>query len=879
MNYIISQSGRRWQGVRILALEEFPSGQASSVSLTEGVIRICSASRLQCELAALKQKDSDRLYLLLILRWSGVSRKELEQRIEQDSNILQRQFTASGITASFTENNAKGKELYLPLLQQFVGKDDCARQRSSLAFFPSETEAAINSPYLPGSWSIIKLDWHEIGSILSCYDSFMVSLQLIPTSLFPSEIKAIGNVFQFFNKQDTARNAPAIIRYKELLEMRKQSAYLVNIWISGNPDLAHEIRLYMQKTGLNALPLPVLLFSESAYLMSGIRILTNYMNRKGHRAEFSDSMLPPAFQRFTRLIKEDELGKCLGLSVQWDKIKGLNTHMPERPPVLIPEKMQADYDSVLIGQQAKTGRDVFLPVEDIAKHGFITGKPGSGKTTFALGFLYRLYRRKQPIPFLVIEPAKKEYRTLIKCIPELKVYTPGAAGVSPMQMNLFLPPPGVTLEEYLPCLDQIFDMSFSMTSLLKDIFIKVIRNCYSLYGWRDDSTRDSEGIQFFGLHEFIREFRRYIRDNVYDPESRNNVENSGILRLQKLLEQNYILFDTVQAPDYLQMLSEPTIIELDAISDSSQRSLVMAIIIVNLMALIRKREDFSGNIRNLILIDEAHVLLNPSGARQEAEATDPGSAALKMLQDMTLILRAYGTALIFSDQSPVKLTKEILGNVNMKMMFRLDDPEDRRILGQTALLDQRMLEEIVTLNPGQGFFSCSKVSTPLLLQTPDTEKELNLKKNLADSAVKERMQCDIPAPYAQCMHCRQCGGICDIEIRKEGRQLAQTVIRLSKRVRELLPADPSKAQETQASLPVYLKQEFPEEAQTIGKPRLPWTEQLAACTEIHMIRGLLIHGSCELNEEELTGKVPVNKSIPGENKRKIPSFSLMQYRS
>lgn len=879
MNFIIRQTGRKWQGIRILALEEFPSGQSCPVSLTEGIIRICSASRLQCELAALKKKDSDQLYLMLILRWYGISRKDLEQRIEQDSNILQRQFTVSGITVSFAENTDKGKALYLPLLQQFTGKGDGSKQHSSQAFFPSEPETGAGHPYLPGSWSEAELNWHEIGNILSCYDSFLLSLQLTPTSLSPSETKAIENTFQLLNRQDTGRNTAAIARYKKLLEMRKQPAYLVNFWTSGSPEMAREIRLYLRKKGFSSIPLPALLFSESGYPMSGNEILTNYLNQKGHHSECTDSVLPPSFQRFSRLIPEDELCKHPGFSVQWDELKGLRTRKPERTPVLIPEKMQANRNSILIGRQDKTGRDVFLPIEDITRHGFITGKPGSGKTTFALGFLYRLYTRKPPIPFLVIEPAKKEYRTLMKCISKLKVYTPGAANISPMQMNLFLPPPSVTLEEYLPCVDQIFDMSFSMTSLLKDIFTKVIRNCYSLYGWRDDSTRDSEGIQVFGLHEFIREFRRYIRENVYDPESRNNVENSGVLRLQKLLEQNHIMFDTVQSPDYLQMLSEPTVIELDAISDASLRSLVMAIIIVNLMALIRKREDFSGDIRNLILIDEAHVLLNPADARQDTDSTSPGSAALKMLQDMTLILRAYGTALIFSDQSPARLTKEILGNVNMKMMFRLDDPEDRMILGQTALMDQGMLDEIVTLNPGQGFLSCSNTGVPLLLQTPNTEKDLGLKKNMTDKSVKDRMKSEMPAPYTQCARCRLCGGVCNTEIRKEARYLAQTVIRLSKRITELLPADPSKARETQAALPAYLKQEFPEEAQTIGKPRLPWTEQLAACAEIHMIRGLLIHGSCELSEAELTGEIQVDRSMPNEDKRKQASLSLLQYRN
>ncbi len=873
MEYIIRQTDNIYQGIRLLALEDFPSCLINNAFLQEGILRVCSASCMQCELMAIREKDSDILYLFLLLQWSGVSRKELVQRMEQDSCILQKQLVNAGIASSFVEGTDEGVKLFCSLLDCFIRADEGAGQVLSQAFFPHEPEIGQNSLYYPGSWGRFVLNWNEIGTILSNYDAFLFSLRIIPTSFYPAETQIIVKMIRRINDQKTEGIIAKDTRYHDLLQMKDQSVYLVNLWISGEPRLAREIRLYLREKGLSSVIIPPLFFNGTGYVFSGSLKLTNYLNRIGHRKGFSDNRIPSAFQRLTRIVSKDEQNVSFALPDRWNGIKGLRIHELGSQPVLLPKEMRTGNNSVFIGRQEKTGQDVYLPVGDITRHGCIVGKPGSGKTTFALGLLSRLYGQEQSIPFLVIEPAKKEYRTLMECIPNLQVYTPGAADIAPIQMNLFLPPPGVTLEEYLPCVDQIFDMTFSMTSLLKDIFTKVIRTCYTLYGWRDDSTRESKEVRFFGLHEFIREFRRYVRENIYDQESRNNVENSGVMRLQKLLEQNYLMFDTVWSPDYQKMLSVPTVIELDAISDATQRSLVMAVIIVNLMALIRKRTDFSGNIQNLILIDEAHLILDPEDHQKDADAALPGRAALKMLQNMTLILRAYGTALLFGDQSPSRLTKEILGNVNMKMMFRLDDPEDRAILGQSALLDQEMQKEMVLLNPGQGFLSCSRTNVPILLQTPDVEKEMNLKKNISDMRVKAQMKSDLPMPFAQCERCDFCKGRCRVEIRKEARQLAQRVIRLSKQIREILLADPGKSREMRVALQQYFQNDLMEEIQTIGKPRLPWTNQLAACTKIHMIRELLIQGNGEMNEEDF---METKMNDIGRNKKKSV---LSQYRN
>lgn len=95
----------------------------------------------------------------------------------------------------------------------------------------------------------------------------------------------------------------------------------------------------------------------------------------------------------------------------------------------------------------------------------IVGTPGSGKTTFTVGLLDRLWKEHN-IPFLIIEPAKNEYRALIQSIPDIQVFTPGKNFISPFIFNPFVPPKNVILESYKSTLKTAFAAGVAMSSPL-----------------------------------------------------------------------------------------------------------------------------------------------------------------------------------------------------------------------------------------------------------------------------------------------------------------------------------------------------------------------------------------------------------------------------
>ena len=89
----------------------------------------------------------------------------------------------------------------------------------------------------------------------------------------------------------------------------------------------------------------------------------------------------------------------------------------------------------------------------MTKHTFIAGVTGSGKTTTCHKLL-----REACIPFLVIEPAKTEYRTLIqsKYFGNCVVFTIGDETTAPFRFNPFELVSGENISSHIDMLKAAF---------------------------------------------------------------------------------------------------------------------------------------------------------------------------------------------------------------------------------------------------------------------------------------------------------------------------------------------------------------------------------------------------------------------------------------
>ena len=119
----------------------------------------------------------------------------------------------------------------------------------------------------------------------------------------------------------------------------------------------------------------------------------------------------------------------------------------------------------------------------------MAGITGSGKTNTLFHLLRELWRHK--VPFLVLEPAKTEYRALL-ADPDLRstlqVFTVGDELVAPFRLNPFEIEPGVAVATHIDLLKSVFNASFGMWSPLPQILERCLHAIYTDFGW--DAVRD-----------------------------------------------------------------------------------------------------------------------------------------------------------------------------------------------------------------------------------------------------------------------------------------------------------------------------------------------------------------------------------------------------
>lgn len=411
-------------------------------------------------------------------------------------------------------------------------------------------------------------------------------------------------------------------------------------------------------------------------------------------------------------------------------------------------------------------------LKDLAKHMLVVGTPGSGKTTFSVSLLDRLWKDHH-IPFLVIEPAKNEYRALVQSIPDLQVFTPGKNFISPFVFNPFVPPKNVKLETYKATLKTAFAAAVSMTTPLDKIFEESINNCYSDFRWLDTYTVDDQGGTF-NISDFIKCFQNTFDEIGYTGDAKN-IGRAGVVRLNSLVN----LFDNYFSIPIEDLLQKPTIIELAAIENSDQKALIISLLLLSILAYVNSNYVGEGGLKNVILLEEAHVLLDADSNSSQGDA-NPSAIAQGLVKRMLAEIRSYGVGLIISDQSPRKVSTDVVALTDMKVVFRLVEATDKQIIADSMNMDENQIKRLSRLKPGEAYLFFNRLEEPEEVVTPDYRLQNNISITLADDGIKElstywNTRQQQLRPYPQCSLVPYCKETCDYNRRILAKEIARRI--------------------------------------------------------------------------------------------------------
>lgn len=485
-----------------------------------------------------------------------------------------------------------------------------------------------------------------------------------------------------------------------------------------------------------------------------------------------------------------------------------------------------DNGDIMLGKLKSSGltHEIGLSLKDLTKHMLVVGTPGSGKTTFSVSLLDRLWKIHH-IPFLVIEPAKNEYRALVQSIPDLQVFTPSKNFISPFVINPFVPPKNVRLETYKSTLKTAFAAGVSMSTPLDKIFEETVNNCYSDFRWLDNYTIDDQG-NVFSIHDFIKCFQETFESIGYTGDARN-IGRAGIVRLNGLVH----LFDNYHSIPIEDLLTKPTVIELAAIENSDEKALIIALLLLSILSYVNSNYLGEGGLKNVILLEEAHVLLDADSNAGQGDA-NPSAIAQGLVKRMLAECRSYGVSLVIADQSPRKVTTDVVALTDIKMAFRLVEGTDKQILADSIGMNDLQIQRLAKLKPGEAFLFFNRLEEAEEIVTPDYRLDNNISISLSDDSIRKlssywKGREKLLRPYPECDQISCCKCECCYERRILAREIAR---RIFTHHCDAQTSDFQVVLGIFAQLITLIRAELNDE---------PYSAELKACVKVHLWRRLV----------------------------------------
>ncbi|MBQ9478676.1 MAG: ATP-binding protein, partial [Selenomonadaceae bacterium] len=332
---------------------------------------------------------------------------------------------------------------------------------------------------------------------------------------------------------------------------------------------------------------------------------------------------------------------------------------------------------------------------------------GSGKTTTC----HKLLREARR-PFLVIEPAKTEYREFINHFDDVVVFTVGDEMTAPLRLNPFELVEGENVSAHIDMLKATFVSSFPMEASMPQLIEEAICKIYEDTGWVFDDER-LRAEEFPTLDDFLRALETIVDTKGFSERLRDDYRGSLVSRFSNLTKGTKgALLNCQRSVNFDRLLDRNVVIEMENLKSAEDKALVMGFILTRLSAAIKHRHAADKSYRHITLIEEAHRLLS------KVEYGDSGSkrTAVETFTDMLAEIRKYGESLIVVDQIPNKLASEVLKNTNTKIIHRLFARDDKEAVGDTMLMDDRQKEYLSALEIGQAIVFSEGMSRPIHIQ-------------------------------------------------------------------------------------------------------------------------------------------------------------------
>lgn len=389
---------------------------------------------------------------------------------------------------------------------------------------------------------------------------------------------------------------------------------------------------------------------------------------------------------------------------------------------------------VLDGDQP-TGDWYAVARADLTKHGLVVGVTGSGKTNTVFSLLDKLWSEAR-IPFLVIEPAKTEYRDLLTAgLSDLQIYTLGDETIAPFRLNPFEfeiagPDRRVHVQTHIDFLKSVFNAAFILYAPMPYVLETCLHEVYQDKGW-DLTTSQNRRLPpqeqgnernwpvFPTLEDLYRKIDEVVDRLGYEQRIQMDVKAGLKARIGSLrLGGKGLMLDTRHGVPIGDLLARPTVLELERLGNDDEKAFLIGLILTRLYEYrqVQAKGQMTSLLQHITVFEEAHRLLKNVPTQVETESANTRGQAVETFANMLSEIRAYGEGVLIAEQVPTKLAPDAIKNTNLKLMHRVVAADDREVMAGAMNLDEAQPRHITTLRTGVASVFAEGCDRPYLVE-------------------------------------------------------------------------------------------------------------------------------------------------------------------
>lgn len=403
------------------------------------------------------------------------------------------------------------------------------------------------------------------------------------------------------------------------------------------------------------------------------------------------------------LASTNELAIQLGLPRK--SVKGLPVieHASFAQEVLN-EHRQASAESVELGVVSHFGKetvtDVCLDLQSLSMHTFVTGSTGAGKSNTVYQILSQLPGKG--VHFLVVEPAKGEYKNVFGHRGDVSVYGTNPLIMDLLRINPFSFPKEIHIYEHLDRLVEIFNVCWPMYAAMPAILKDAIERSYEKAGWDLRQSKNKYHDQLFpNFIDVLQQIDAVMEESQYSSDNKGDYKGALCTRLRSLTNGINSLVFTADELAPQDLFDKNVIVDLSRVGSAETKSLIMGLLVMKLQEYrIASCNDMNVPLNHITVLEEAHNLLKRTSTEQGAESSNLTGKSVEMLTNAIAEMRTYGEGFIIADQAPGLLDMSVIRNTNTKIIMRLPEYSDRELVGRAVGLNDEQIVELSKLSKG-----------------------------------------------------------------------------------------------------------------------------------------------------------------------------------